>query len=68
MSLDGVLMAYMMVKEREDLSQTVFAPSTNEAFKRMNPHTHRYTHRDTLTNVIGENAMCCIWLKNNTIG
>ena len=33
MSLDGVFMAYMMVKKMVDLSQTVFVRSNNEAFK-----------------------------------
>ena len=48
-SLNGVLMAFMMVKKMLNLSQTVFVRSTNQAFKRTNTHayTHSHTHKHT---------------------
>ena len=47
MSLDGILIAYMMVKIA-DLSQTVFMQFTNEAYKWMNTRTYVQTHTHTL--------------------
>ena len=46
-SMDGIIMAYMIVKKMADLFQTVFVWSTNEAFT--HAHMHMYTHTHTRT-------------------
>ena len=54
MSLDGVLMAHIMVKHMTNLSQAVFNAVHNEALKWNNTHIHTRTMRRTHTYIHGQ--------------